>query len=147
MEDKKVHCLYSAKQQLALPTGEQIEGKTVVTERLQALLIRADKTYEVCQLDERPSTYRNLIGNVDATFEVANMTIWCSNEPNLPFNPMASFLWWKLEPAIAELERLDGTVIVTGRPDEAGNPTDLPINVLETYRNLEGVRLVAQLKM
>ncbi|WP_458316481.1 DUF3846 domain-containing protein [Mycolicibacterium brisbanense] len=114
---------------------------------VQALIIRPDKTYEVRQLDYKPGTYRSLIGNVDGTFEVANITIWCSNEPGLPFNSMASFLWWKLEPAIAELERLDGTVIVTGRPDEGGYATDLPANVLETYRNLEGVRLIRQLKM
>ncbi|MGB8406301.1 MAG: hypothetical protein WCE30_19755 [Mycobacterium sp.] len=114
---------------------------------VQALMIQADQTYEIRQIDDRPSTYKQLIGNIDRTFEVANMTIWCSSEPNLPFNPMATFLWWKLEPAVAELVRLDGTVIVTGRPDEAGDATDLPTDILETYRDLEGARLIEQLKM
>lgn len=92
--------------------------------RIQALVIRPDQAYEVRKLDDKPSAYRKLVGDTDGTFEVANITIWCSNEPG-PFNSMASFLWWKLEPAIAELERLDGTVVITGLPDEAGYPTPL----------------------
>lgn len=108
--------------------------------RIQALVIRPDQAYEVRKLDDKPSAYRKLVGDTDGTFEVANITIWCSNRSG-PFNSMASFLWWKLEPAIAELERLDGTVVITGLPDEAGYPTPLPDNILETYRNLEASQL------
>jgi hypothetical protein len=127
--------------------NESREQVAVSESDVQALIIRPDKTYEVFQLDDKSSTYRALIRNTDATFEVANVTIWCSNEPGLPFNPTASFLWWKLEPAIAELEHLDGTIIVTGRPDEAGRATDLPADVLDTFRDLEAIRLIRQLKM
>lgn len=50
----------------------------------------------------------------------------------LPFNRRATFLWWFHVPRARNQARLVGDALLVGLPDEAGEMTDLPDDVLRS---------------
>lgn len=111
---------------------------------IQALIIRADGTYEVRETAYDLRTFQKLVGGYIEPVDAGDALFWLNEEGKIhdkPFNSMATWLWWKLVPAMEGLDDIRGTAIVTGPSDEAGDPTPIPEHVVEFYRRMEAIRL------
>jgi hypothetical protein len=53
---------------------------------------------------------------------------------------MATYLWWKICPEIAERDLLRGPVFVTGPHDEAGDSLPVSDDVIDLFERLEKIR-------
>jgi hypothetical protein len=118
--------------------------KPVAAATIQVLVINPDSTYEVCEIDQRLSTLQRLVGGYIEPIQVEGATFWCNEEGkihSLARNSMATYLWWKLDPAIEGLDELRGTVVVTGPADEGGDNSAVFESVVDLYRRMESVRM------
>ncbi|MBB5167228.1 DUF3846 domain-containing protein [Mycobacterium sp. AZCC_0083] len=117
---------------------------TVAAREIQVLVIHPDATYEVRQISQKLQTFQEILGGYMEPVAVEGATFFCNEEGrihDLPDNPMATYLWWKLSPEMEGLDRFCGTVIVTGPADDAGDSHPILDSVLDLYRRMEAVRL------
>jgi hypothetical protein len=111
---------------------------------VEALIIQADGTYEVRQVDQDLATYRGIVGGYIEPVDAEGAILWCNEEAKihgLPTNLMATFLWWQLNPDMEGLDELRGTVMVTGPADEAGDSTPILPPVLDHFRKMVAIKL------
>ena len=79
--------------------------------------------------------YQAAVGGWIEAVDVPSLgiTIYVNEEGllrHLPFNPRASFLWWYHVPG-AHQAMLVGNAIIVGAPDEDGDSTDVPQEVID----------------
>lgn len=79
--------------------------------------------------------YQAAVGGWIEAVDVPSLgiTIYVNEEGllrHLPFNPRASFLWWYHVPG-AHQAMLVGNAIIVGAPDEDGDSTDVPQEVVD----------------
>ncbi|AEK09914.1 hypothetical protein FDH96_gp002 [Mycobacterium phage Rey] len=116
---------------------------TVTAPSIRALVINSDGSYEVREVDQAPQSFREIVGGMTETVTTDHCTLWCNadhKELGLPFNSMASFLWWKLQPEMEGVDALYGPVIVTGLADEAGDSDPVSEALVGFYENMNAIR-------
>ena len=59
----------------------------------------------------------------------------------LPRNTMATYLWWKVNPAMEGRDVLQGPVVVTGVTDDDGDSLPVSDEVVDLYERMEQIRL------
>lgn len=109
---------------------------------IRAIIIRPDSTYEVREIEQDIRTLRGLVGG-DALEAISteHAVFWCEGKnEELPWNTMATYLWWKLSPEMESKDVLQGPVFVTGLPDDASDSLPVPDEVVELYERMEQIR-------
>lgn len=115
---------------------------TIVT-AIRALLIQPDNTFEIREIDENLRQLQSLVGGYIEPIYTEHATLWVNEEPHdLPINPMATYLWWKLRPEMEGVDHLRGTCFVTGPVTDPNNPNITPCLdiVIDLYERMEAVR-------
>jgi hypothetical protein len=121
-------------------------SRTVSTERvaappLQALIINPDNTFEVREVVQELKTLQSIIGGYLEDIPTEHCVLWRDEESMLkdaPTNDLATYLWWKLCPAMEGRAALQGTVFVTGDADgEWALP--VPDEVVELFERVEKI--------
>ncbi|QNL30711.1 hypothetical protein SEA_ESTES_2 [Mycobacterium phage Estes] len=116
---------------------------TVTAPSIRALIIQSGGAYEIRNVDQAPQSFRQLLGGATERVETEHCTLWYNanhKELGLPFNSMASFLWWKLQPEMEGVDALYGSVIVTGLADEAGDSDPISDAMVNYYENMNAIR-------
>lgn len=115
---------------------------------IEALIIQPDGSYEIRVIDQTLTTYRQILGgHLEAVPAGEGAVFWCNEEGKihgLPRNPMATYLWWKLEPHMEGLDDLRGAVVVTGPTDEDGDSHPVMNAVTDLYRRMHEIKHSAQ---
>jgi Domain of unknown function (DUF3846) len=105
---------------------------------IHTLIIKADDTFEVRVLPQDIRIWHEVGGHVEA-WSGEDCTFWFNEDgkrDELPRNVLATFLWWKLCPEIAEQAVLKGTVLITGPADEYGDSLPLDPTVVELFHQI-----------
>lgn len=103
---------------------------------VKGIYVPADdsKSLEVRELENLEDYQAAVDGWIEAVDVPAlGVTIYANEEGlirRLPFNPRASFLWWYHVPG-AHHAMLVGDVIIVGAPDEDGDGTDAPEEIVD----------------
>jgi hypothetical protein len=122
-------------------------SQTVCSQRVAAppirtLIIRADNTYEIREIEQDLKTLQGIVGGYVEDIPTQHCVLWRDEESMLkdaPRNMLATFLWWKLCPRVAERAVLRGTVFVTGSAEgEWCEP--VPDEVVELFERMEQIR-------
>lgn len=103
-----------------------VKGIYVPIDESEPLELREFATFDDCQ------------AAVDGWIEAVDVpslgvTIYVNEEGllrHLPFNPRASFLWWFHVPG-AHQAMIVGNAVIVGLPDENGDSTDMPREVVD----------------
>jgi hypothetical protein len=106
---------------------------------IQTVIIKADDTFEVRVLPQDIRTWRELVGGYVEAYSGEDCTFWFDEDANFkgsPRNVLATFLWWKLCPEIAERAVLKGTVLITGPADEYGDSLPVDPTVVELFQQI-----------
>jgi hypothetical protein len=123
-------------------------SQTVFPERvaarpIRALIVRPDDTYEVREIEQDLRTLQGLLGGYLEAISTAHCVFWTNKEGKLkemPHNDMATYLWWKANPAMEGVDVLQGPVFVTGLEDDYGESTSVPDDVVDLYERMEQIR-------
>jgi Domain of unknown function (DUF3846) len=110
---------------------------------IRALIIQPDSTYEVREIAQGIQTLQGLVGGYLEAWSSEHCVFWFNEEgklKDLPTNAMATYLWWKICPEIAERDLLRGPVFVTGPHDEAGDSLPVSDDVIDLFERLEKIR-------
>lgn len=109
---------------------------------IRAIIIESDSTYEVREIEQDLRTLEGLVGGQPELFSTENCTLWFNTVQcaGMPLNSMATYLWWKLCPAMEGRDALGGTVFVTGPADDCGDSLPVPDEVVELYERMEQIR-------
>ncbi|QSM01047.1 hypothetical protein SEA_NANOSMITE_2 [Mycobacterium phage Nanosmite] len=116
---------------------------TVTAPSILALIIQPDGTHEIREVDQSTAVYRQIVGGEPGTVNTQSATFWNiegGKEQGLPFNSLATYLWWKLQPEMEAVDMLCGTVVVTGPADEAGDSDPVPSAVLDLFGSMAAIR-------
>ncbi|QNJ56812.1 hypothetical protein SEA_REINDEER_2 [Mycobacterium phage Reindeer] len=116
---------------------------TVTAPSIRALIITPEGTREVRMIDQTLPAMRELLGGHIEAVTTTHATFWCNEEGKLlglPTNPMATYLWWKLQPEMEGLDNFHGTIVVTGPADEAGDSHPVHDAVIDLYERMNAVR-------
>lgn len=112
---------------------------------IEALVIQPDATYRTQTIAQDIPTIREAVGGYVQAVQTEHCVFWVDEDGkprDLPINPMATYLWWKVQPEMESIDSFNGTVVVTGPI----NPTteaigNIPASVLDLYRRMEDLRL------
>lgn len=115
----------------------------VKAQPIQVLLIQPDNTFEVREIEEDLPVLQGLVGGYLRVVYTEHATLWVNDDGDrLPLNPMASYLWWKLQPEMEGVDHIHGTCFVAGPVTDPNNPntpgcTD---EVIDLYLRMEAGR-------
>lgn len=113
-----------------------------MTDSIRVLVIQPDNTYEVRQMEHDLPHMREIIGGWLERASTEHADLWFDEEGKLkgcPFNQLATFLWWKLDPRFEERDVLQGPVFVTGGDDGAGYSTPVSDEVIELFERIAAI--------
>lgn len=107
--------------------------------QITGVLIPADEETLIRRVDFEQGDITTMQGYVGGLFEAIDFeepdgTMWCHEEARLiesPVNRRASLLLWVHSPAHRGKTAIQGDVLITGQPDDAGDTTDIPQELLE----------------
>ena len=79
--------------------------------------------------------YQTVVGGIFDSVDLPDLTatVYVNDEGlviGLPMNPRATYLWWLCVPAARDREFLVGNAVIIGMPDEEGNDTNIPDDLL-----------------
>jgi hypothetical protein len=79
--------------------------------------------------------YQSVVGGLFDVVDLPDLsaTVYVNDEGliiGLPVNPRATYLWWLCVPAAREMSFLVGDAVIIGMPDDEGNNTDIPQDLL-----------------
>lgn len=108
----------------------------MTAEPIRTLVIPPDGQAEIRDIPQEIRTLQELVGGyIQAVPAFHNadgyprVLIWCNEDGmnlNLPINHRATALWWALDEQMRGIDSLNGTVLVTGGPDDEADITALP---------------------
>ena len=121
--------------------SQKASAQRVAAPPIRTLIIRADNTYEICEIEQDLKTLQGIVGGYVEDMPTQHCVLWRDEESMLkdvPRNMLATFLWWKLCPPVAERVVFQGTVFVTGNADgEWALP--VPDEVVELFERIEQI--------
>lgn len=107
---------------------------------IQAIVVQPDNSYEIREIKQDLATFKSLVGGgyLEAVYTYC-CTIWCNEEGirlEMPINPIATYLWWTLEPEMADRDIIRGPVFITGLADEAADSLPVPDDVIDVFQRV-----------
>ncbi|SKM17063.1 Domain of uncharacterised function (DUF3846) [Mycobacteroides abscessus subsp. massiliense] len=113
-----------------------------MAERIKALLIRPDETYELIHVCSDGSALHKLVADPVDSVNTTTATLWRARPSKIhrpPMNKMATYLLWKVDPSTEAAETIYGTCLVTGRADEFGNSEPVPDDIVDLYAAIDQI--------
>jgi hypothetical protein len=122
-----------------------VSSQRVAARPIRALIIQPDDSYEVREIAQDIATFEGLVGGYVEAVSTEYAVFWCDGKnEELPCNTMATYLWWKISPEMERKDVLQGSVFVTGLPDDASDSLPAPDEVIDLYERMEQIRLESE---
>ena len=114
---------------------------TVTAPPIQVLIIWPDDTYELRTIEQNVDSFQSIVGGWVDTIPTEHCVFWVDEDApdkGCPTNHLATYLWWRFNPAMEGKDVLQGAVVVTGGPDgEHSHP--VADDVIEYFEWMRGV--------
>lgn len=97
--------------------SQTVISQSVAARPIRTLILRPDDTYELREIEQDIETFQAIVGGWVEGIPTQHCCFWHNEDAmyeDAPRNMLATFLWWKLCPPVAEQVLLRGTVFVTG---------------------------------
>lgn len=115
---------------------------------IRTLIIKPEGQGEIREIPQEIQSFQGLVGGyIQAVPAFHNaeghprVLIWCNEDGmnlDLPINHRATALWWALDETMRGVDRLNGTVFLTGGPDNDSDVTSLPEFVERVWLSVTG---------
>lgn len=107
---------------------------------VRALIVQPDTSYEIRVIDQSGSGMEGIVGGTVAPISTEHCTFWYERtDVDRPCNILATYLWWKLDPAMETKGLLEGTVVITGPSTDDMESLPIPHNVVDLFERIAAI--------
>lgn len=121
--------------------SQTVSPQRVTAQPIRAMIIYPDDTYELRTVEQDINAFQKLVGGWVEAIPTEHCTFWInevSEDKGCPTNTLATYLWWRLHPAMEGKEVLQGAVFITGG-SEGEWSAPVPDNVIEYFERMRAI--------
>lgn len=115
----------------------------MIASPIEVLIVRQDESYRIDKLPNDIKRLSHLVGGHLQAKTTKTATFWFNSHgkrEKMPINYMATYLWWKLDPASESQDTINGPCVITGPANDSLEATDVYPDVLDLHATMELVR-------
>jgi hypothetical protein len=122
--------------------SQTVSSQRVAARPIRALIIKPDNTHEVREIQQDIRTLEGLVGGYLEAVFTPHCVFWFNTrrDKGLARNDMATYLWWKTNPAMEGQDMFQGPVFVTGLTNDDSDSLPVPDEVVELFERMEQIR-------
>lgn len=115
----------------------------MIASPIEILIIRQDGSYQIEKVPSDIKRLSHLVGGHLQAKTANSATLWFNSHgkrEKLPTNYMATYLWWKLDPASESRDTINGPCVITGPANDVLEATDIYPDVLDLHAAMDLAR-------